>query len=143
MSYGSPSGQDVGVADSTSPASNDHVPPRNRHAPPTTPAAERPAPPPSPPPQDIGAILTRLFALRGYGRIQGDRQLQEAWQTVAGPELSRGTRATAIKNGVLHVGVSNAALLSELVGFHRTELLAKLKTDFPHLKVRDIKFKKR
>lgn len=102
-----------------------------------------PPPPPSPPPQDIGSILTRLFALRGYGRIQGDRQLQEAWQQVAGPELSRGTRAIAIKNGVLHIGVSNAPLLSELVGFHRTELLAKLKADFPHLKVRDIKFKKR
>jgi hypothetical protein len=98
--------------------------------------------PPSPPPQDIGTILSRLFAMRGYGRVQGDRQLQEAWLAVAGPELSQGTRAMAIKNGVLQVGVSNSALLAQLVGFHRVDLLEKLKTGYPHLKLKDIKFKK-
>lgn len=98
--------------------------------------------PPSPPPQDIGSILSKLFALRGYGRVQGDRQLQEAWQDIAGPELSQGTRVTGLKNGVLQVGVSNSALLSELVSFHRAELVEKLQAGYPHLKLRDIKFKK-
>lgn len=110
-----------------------------RQPPPPPPDRE---PIPSIPPQDIGTILSRLFALRGYGRMQGDRQLHEIWREIAGPELCEGTRVMSIKSGVLHVGVTNSALLGELVSFHRTDLLARLKEKHPQLKVRDIKFKK-
>jgi hypothetical protein len=98
--------------------------------------------PPSPPPQELAKVLAQLFAMRGYGRIQGDRQLQEIWREIAGPELSKGTRAMTIRGGILQIGVTNHALLSELVSFHKTDLLARLKEKHPQLKVRELKFKK-
>jgi predicted nucleic acid-binding Zn ribbon protein len=92
-------------------------------------------------PQSLADVLTKLIALRGFARKQGSAQLQAAWAEVAGPEWSGRTRATGIKRGVLQVSVAQAPLLSELVAFHRLSLLAKLKDQHAHLRIRDIKFR--
>lgn len=94
-------------------------------------------------PDTLGSVLSRLFASRGYGRAQGDRQLHAAWAQVAGEETARQTKVIVLRNGILQIGVANAALLSELVSFLKPELLEKLRTGFPELKVRDIRFKHR
>ena len=88
-------------------------------------------------------VLSQLFAVRGYGRVRGDRQLQEIWRETAGGVIARQTRVSGVKNGVLQVGVANSGLLSELVAFHKHSLLQKLQSDQPQLNVRDIKFKLR
>lgn len=94
-------------------------------------------------PQPLGEILSQLFALRGYGRVQGERQLQEAWREIAGEVIARQTRVLGVTAGVLHVGVAGSALLSELVSFHKHSLLERLQFAAPHLPIRDIKFKLR
>jgi predicted nucleic acid-binding Zn ribbon protein len=94
-------------------------------------------------PQALGDVLSQLFALRGYGRVRGDRQLHEVWREVAGETIARQTRVSGVKNGVLQVGVANAGLLSELASFHKFSLLERLRSDHPQLKVKDIKFKLR
>jgi len=94
-------------------------------------------------PDTLGNVLSRLFAARGYGRVQGDRQLQVAWQQVAGEETARSCRVLTFRNGILQIGVANGALLNELAAFQKQEFLLKFKQDFPHLRVRDIKFKLR
>lgn len=89
----------------------------------------------------LGDILPQLIALRGIGRIRGDRQLIDAWTSVSSPEIAAGSRPTTIRNGVLTVVVSSSALLSELVSFHKSSLLARFKADHPRLRIRDLKFK--
>jgi predicted nucleic acid-binding Zn ribbon protein len=94
-------------------------------------------------PDTLGSVLSRLFASRGYGRAQGDRQLHAAWSQIAGEDISRQTKVIVLRNGILQIGVANAALLNELVSFQKPELLQKLRTEFPEFRVRDIKFKHR
>ena len=89
----------------------------------------------------LANILPQLIALRGIGRIRGDRQLLEAWRAVSPEEIAEGSRPSTIRNGVLTVLVQSSALLSELVSFHKSALLTRLKSDFPHLRIRDLKFK--
>lgn len=92
-------------------------------------------------PAALGDVLSQLFATRGYGRIQGDRQVREIWQSVVGRETGEQTRVTSVKNGVLNVGVASSTLLSELAGFRKSEILARLKSEHADLRIRDIKFR--
>ncbi len=94
-------------------------------------------------PQSLGDVLAQLFALRGYGRVRGDRQLREIWQSVAGELIASQTRVSGIKGGVLQVGVGSSGLLSELAAFHKWSLVERLQQEHPELKITDIKFKLR
>nr|MBA3350921.1 hypothetical protein [Blastocatellia bacterium] len=44
---------------------------------------------------------------------------------------------------VLQIGVSSAAMLGELASFHQLRLIEGLKTQFPELKLKGIKFRLR
>jgi hypothetical protein len=94
-----------------------------------------------PEPQRLSLALTELIALRGYARVRGDAQLQAAWADAAGATVARQSRAVAIRRGVLLVSVGHAPLLSELAGFHRQSILARLGERYADLKIRDLKFK--
>ena len=93
-------------------------------------------------PKAVGDVISDLFAQRGYGRIQGDRQLQQAWQDVAGEEVAAFTRVVGLKNGVLQVTVSNSAMLAELASFRKQEFQEKFSEQYESLKIQDIKFKR-
>lgn len=94
-------------------------------------------------PQPLGEVLSRLIALRGYGRVQGQRQLADVWREAAGEKIAAKTKVMGLKNGVLQIGVSNAALLSELASFHRHSLLESLRATGRELAIRDLKFRLR
>ena len=94
-------------------------------------------------PAPLGDVISHLFALRGYGRVQGKKQLEESWNEVVGDLIAELTTVMGLKNGVLQIGVGNSALISELAAFLKPEFLEKLQTDHSHLKIRDIKFKLR
>ncbi|MEZ6046244.1 MAG: DUF721 domain-containing protein [Planctomycetaceae bacterium] len=93
-----------------------------------------------PGPQPLSKVLSDLFALKGYARVQGNEQLHQYWKKVAGSQLAAQTRVLGIKRGVLQVGVTNAPLLSELAAFRKTQLLKQLQEEASELKVRDLKF---
>lgn len=92
-------------------------------------------------PQPLSRALSELITLRGYARVQGDRQLQSAWAEAAGGAVARESRAVAIRRSVLHVTVGNAPLLSELVAFRKAAILEALQSRFPELRIRDLKFR--
>ncbi len=94
-------------------------------------------------PSPLGDVLSRLMTLRGFGRTQGDRQLTELWQRIAGEMIAERTKVIGLKNGVLQVGVANAALLSELTSFHRHSLLQALRSEAGDNGIRDLKFRLR
>jgi hypothetical protein len=67
--------------------------------------------------------------------------LVDLWEKAAGPELADRTRPYALLHGVLTVEVRGAALLAELAGFRRDELLARLATADPSGRVTGLRFR--
>ena len=92
-------------------------------------------------PQPLSVALAELIALRGFARVRGDEELHSAWKCIAGEELAGQTKPLQIARGVLTVAVSSAPLLNELVSFRSSELLGRLKQQFPHLNVKSLKFR--
>ena len=96
---------------------------------------------PSGDPVPLGVAVSKLMALRGYGRTRGGRQLEEMWRESAGEQISSKTKVLAVSNGVLKIGVGNAALLGELVSFHRESLLAAVRRHEYGTEIRELKFR--
>lgn len=92
-------------------------------------------------PQHVGKVISELIALKGLARVHSIEQLQQAWKSVAGDDIGRQSRVIELNRGVLQVGVSNSAVLNELAGFHKLSMLEQLQQQFPHLKIRDLKFR--
>ena len=91
-------------------------------------------------PRSIADVLTELEALRGYNKKNSREQLREAWVEVAGQFASQ-SRALQVRSGVLHVAVTNPAVLDELNNFRKNSLLNLLREKHPQLRLRDLKFK--
>jgi hypothetical protein len=86
-------------------------------------------------------VISRLFASRGYGRVQADAQLAGLWRDVAGERIASQTRVLGLKNGVLSIGVATSPLLSELSAFHREHLLEQMRTRHGTA-IRDLRFRR-
>lgn len=91
-------------------------------------------------PENLGDILSKLFASRGWGRKTERVRLEDAWTATAG-DLAGETRVVAIRRGVLEVEVKNGVLLQELAQFRKRALLAELRKQLAGTKVTDIKFR--
>jgi predicted nucleic acid-binding Zn ribbon protein len=89
----------------------------------------------------ISQALSELIALKGLGRVQGDRRLIEAWKQAAGEKIAGLTTVQGIKNRIVQIGVENSALLNELNSFHKGSLLQKLQKEYGKQDVRDIRFR--
>jgi predicted nucleic acid-binding Zn ribbon protein len=92
-------------------------------------------------PQRLADAISQLIHVRGLARARGREQLDQVWREIAGSAIAGRTRVTGIKRGVLHVAVSNAAMLNELVSFHRESLLREIKEQHASLGVRELKFR--
>lgn len=92
-------------------------------------------------PQQLGDVLSQLFSLRGFGRVQTHRQLQDVWKEAAGESIAQRTKVQGIKNGVLQVAVANSATLQELEAFHKFSLCERLVRDHGDLSIHGIKFR--
>jgi len=92
-------------------------------------------------PRPLAEILGELFAARGFGRLRGVRELEDAWNAAVGEPGCRQTRLGEVRRGVLAVTVAHPALLEELSAFHKPNLLAALRRDAPGTVVHDIRFR--
>jgi len=108
---------------------------------PSAPRSRRPRSQDASHPEALGSVLSRLFAARGYGRVQANEELHSLWKDVAGEPIARETRILGLKNGVLTIGVTSSPLLSELAAFHREHLLEKLRAKRGE-GIRDLKFRR-
>ncbi len=101
--------------------------------------------PPSPKqpggPKPLGEILGRLFASRGYGRLQAVGELDSAWLAAAGLEVARQTKVGGVRSGILNVTVAHSSLLDELSQFQKADLLATLRREAPGTPIHDIRFR--
>jgi predicted nucleic acid-binding Zn ribbon protein len=78
---------------------------------------------------------------RGYGRLKGRRELESAWESAVGEEVSRQSRVGGLRHGVLTVTVAHSALLEELAAFRKPRILAALQRAAPDASIRDLKFR--
>jgi predicted nucleic acid-binding Zn ribbon protein len=95
----------------------------------------------APDPESLGTVLSRLFAARGYGRLQAGNELQDLWAEIAGPQIAAETRVMGLRNGVLSIGVNSSPLLSELAAFHSERLLEALQAK-RGTAIKNLKFKR-
>jgi hypothetical protein len=91
-------------------------------------------------PHAIGKVLAQVITTRGYGRVEGNRQLQAAWQNAVGDELAAVSRACRVQRGRLEVLVSNS-VARQLLEFQRAQILAKLRSEQPDLRVHEVRFR--
>jgi predicted nucleic acid-binding Zn ribbon protein len=92
-------------------------------------------------PESLREILSRLFAARGWGRLQERRRLEEQWEEVIGKESAGHTRVGALRRGVLEIMVDNAVLMQELAHFQKRRLLQQLRSRLPGVTVHDLRFR--
>ncbi len=92
-------------------------------------------------PQRLADAISQLISVRGLARARGPEQLDQVWAEIAGSAIAKRTHITGLKRGVLQIAVSNAALLNELVSFHRESLLRELQGQHATLGVRELKFR--
>ena len=91
-------------------------------------------------PKKIADIVAQLLTQRGYGRIEANEQLAEAWAAAAGEPLAAASRPGKLRRGTLEVAVTNSTMMQEFT-FHKQRILAELGRALPDAKIRDLRFR--
>ena len=91
-------------------------------------------------PQRIGRLLASYLRAAGLHEVEEARELAEAWRQSVSRKIFEGTRLLRVRNGVVQVGVSCSALLFELSGFYREEILTRLRSNYEGGYLRDLRF---
>ncbi len=91
-------------------------------------------------PKKIGDVLGAYLERSGFNEVRNAQRMAGAWKASVPEKAYSGTRLVRIKDGVVHVGVTSSALMYELKGFYKQEILDRLrKNDIGY--VRDLRFK--
>lgn len=91
-------------------------------------------------PRPIGELITSYLQAAGLEEVERARRMVDSWRAAVNPGVFENTRLLRVRDGVIHVGVGSSALLYELEGFRREEILARLREQAVGY-VRDVKFK--
>ena len=92
-------------------------------------------------PEALSDILQRVMRDVRPPRAKRRDKMRETWARAAGPELAEETRPATLRAGVLTVEVRSTALLHELEGFRRDELLDRLLTEDSTGRVTGLRFR--
>jgi predicted nucleic acid-binding Zn ribbon protein len=92
-------------------------------------------------PKKAGELARTILKGLGVGGRGKSGRIQAAWLNAAGEALAVHTRPSNLARNVLTVEVDSSALMGELAGFRKDELLRRIKESFPGLAVLDIKFR--
>ena len=89
----------------------------------------------------LGDILSRVMRDVRPPKPKRRDAIFRAWSEAAGPELADETRPSTLRKGVLTIEVRSAALLHELEGFRRDELLDRFIAAAPDGRVTGLRFR--
>ena len=92
-------------------------------------------------PSSLGLAISQLFQLKGYANSQTDAALTDTWRRIAGERIGSRSSVLGVTRNVMSIGVGSAALVNELVAFHKAQFLKAMQEAYPHLKLRDLKFR--
>lgn len=87
----------------------------------------------------IGDILPSILKAAGLDKKLREREVLSFWPEVVGEDVAARTQAVKIHKGVLYVHVSHSAWMQEL-HFIEKEIIEKLKTKTPDIKITQIRF---
>jgi len=90
--------------------------------------------------EPVGEVIRRWVRRSGTLRLSDRERLWNAWEGALGADASH-TRLEALRNHVATVVVDSSALLLELRGFRKQELLEALRREVRTYFVRDIRFR--
>jgi hypothetical protein len=90
-------------------------------------------------PKKIADVVAQLIAKRGYGRVQSDDRLSEAWAAAAGT-LAAVSRPGKIRRGTLEVWVASSIAMQEF-SFEKDRILAELARTLPDTNIRGLKLR--
>ena len=90
-------------------------------------------------PSPVATILPGLLRQLGLADAAAGWKAVSEWPVVAGARIARVTRASAFRDGTLHVEVEGSAWMHEL-GFLRRELVRNLNRHLGADVVRDVRF---
>jgi hypothetical protein len=93
-------------------------------------------------PKKIGDLLGRVLAQRGCTQLTAQIELEQCWKTAAGQAVAGRTKVGAMRRGTLEILVDNSALLMELEGFHKQELLERMQGLVKHSGIRSLRFRR-
>lgn len=100
-----------------------------------------------PRPTTLGDALGKLIQSRGIAKTGATDALAEAWRAAAteavGDHVLPHTKPLGLHRGTLRVGVTSAALLGELTGFHAAAIEAAVTRDAGRTGIRAVKFELR
>ena len=91
-------------------------------------------------PQRMTDVVSRLFARRGYARVQSAMNYAERWQAAVGDSISRQTRVGNLRQGILEVVVSNSIVVQEL-SFQKAQIIRRVNEGLTENAVRDLRFR--
>ena len=87
----------------------------------------------------IGDAVRQFIERSGLKRRFPRKGLSDAWRAAAGADVARRSRVLGLNaRGQLSVEISGAALLGEVNGFRKAEILEKFRAEMPGLGVRDL-----
>ncbi|MEX0939168.1 MAG: DUF721 domain-containing protein [Pirellulales bacterium] len=91
-------------------------------------------------PKGIAGVMAEVLQQRGYARLLGQRDLDDAWRQAAGDAAARESAPGKVRRGVLEVVVAHSTLIQELT-FAKGEIVRRLAELVPHERIRDVRFR--
>ena len=91
-------------------------------------------------PRALGDVVREFLEVSGLSRRAELAHIEMAWRKVGGPDVATRTRLLGVNRYVVTIEVGSPALLAELSGFRKRDLVARLAVELPGQLVKDIKF---
>lgn len=85
----------------------------------------------------VKAVLDKV----GLDRKQAETEIVKVWNEIIDPTITAHAQPTGIRNGTLFVSVDNNVWLSEIVRYHRREILQRLQHSFGRNTIAKISFR--
>lgn len=91
-------------------------------------------------PKNAADLMGRLMARKGYGQVNVQDELQQAWASIVDATMLPKTRPTQVRQGILQVLVKSSVIMQQLE-FQKRSMLKQLKQKLPKSKIKDLRFK--
>ena len=88
---------------------------------------------------NLKELIGRFVSQSGKQHLMDRQLLFERWPEYVGPMCAQFSKCVDLRNGILYVRVTNAALKFELFG-HKSQIIKRIESDFGPM-VKDIMFK--
>ena len=91
--------------------------------------------------RSVGTVLPQVLAELRIDQRRAEAELVKVWNELLDPNIVAHAQPTGLHKGTLFVAVDSSVWLSEIVRYHRKEILARLQHSFGRELVQRISFR--